>query len=214
MTNLDTRPTTSQHEDRAPDRRVLVMLAVLFLAGFVAMMIIGTDREPDADPGRIIADYDTSLGVMRIQSYFLMTVCGVMVFLGAGIRSALAPRTRSWTADAALAGFVILALTYAGFGVTGAAMHHAVDIGDPTLVAAVNLLDTSNFLPAMAGMICLYVGTGVTALREQALPSWLSWLSIALGVAAPLGPLGFAPFMLLPVWAVLVAALLRRDAPV
>jgi hypothetical protein len=210
MTNLDTIPEPPRTEDRTADTRLLVLLAVVFLVGFAVMMATSTDREPDADPAKIIADYHTSLGAIRIQSYALMALCGVVVFLGAGLRSALAPRVRSWTADVVLAGFVLLAVTYAGFGVTSLALHHAVDIGDPTLVSAMNLVDTSNFLPAMAAMICIYVGTGVTALRERALPTWLCWASIVLGVAAPLGPLGFAPFMLLPAWALLVAVLVGR----
>jgi len=212
MTNLETLPTSPHTEDRGADRRVLVLLAVLFLVGFALMMATGADREPDANPAKIIAGYDTTDTAIHVQSFALMAMCGLVVFLGAGLRSALAPRTRSWTADATFGGFVLLAMTYAGFGVTSLALHHAVGIGDPTLVAATNLADTANFLPAMAAMICIYVGTGVTALRARALPGWLCWVSIVLGVAAPLGPLGFAPFMLLPVWSVVVAALLQRRA--
>jgi hypothetical protein len=214
MTTFDTLPAAQPTEDRRADRRLLVLLAVLFLVGFAVMMVTGTDREPDADPARIIADYDTSLGVVRLQCYAVMALSGVVAFLGAGIRSALNARVRSWTADVALAGFVLLAMTYAGFGVTALALRHAVDIGDPTLVASINLLDTANFLPAMAAMICIYLGTGLTALRTHALPGWLCWVSIALGVAAPLGPAAFAPFMLLPVWAVVVSAALRRETAV
>ncbi len=174
------------------------------------MMATGTDREPDADPAKIISGYDTSDGMIHNQVFALMALCGVLVFFGAALRSSLTPRTRSWTADAALGGFVLLAMTYAGFGVSTLALHHAIDIGDPTLVASANLVDTSNFLPAMMAMICIYIGVGVTALRTHALPTWLCWVSIVLGVAAPLGPAGFVPFMLLPAWAVLVAVLVNR----
>jgi hypothetical protein len=212
MTNLDTLPAVPHTEDRIADRRILVLLAVVFLVGFAVMMATSADREPDADPAKIIAGYHTSLGAIRIQSYALMALCAVVVFLGAGLRSALAPRVRSWTADVALAGFVLLAVTYAGFAVSSLALHHAIDIGDPTLVASANLLDTSNFLPAMTAMICIYLGVGVTALRARALPAWLCWVSIVLGVVSPMSVLAFAPFMLLPVWSVLVAVLHNRSA--
>jgi hypothetical protein len=211
MTNLDTLTTAPTTDGRSADRRVLVLLAVAFLIGFAIMMVVGADREFDDDPTKIIAGYDVSSNAIHLQSYTLMAVCGALVFLGSGIRSALASRARSWTADVILAGFVLLSATYAGFGVTGLALHHAVDIGDPTLVAATNLFDTANFLPAMAAMICIYIGTGATALRTRALPAWLCWVSIALGVASPLGILAFAPFMLMPVWTVLVAALVNRS---
>jgi hypothetical protein len=212
MTTIDTIPAAPRTEDRTADRRVLVLLATLFLVGFGLMMAVGVSREPDADPAKIIADYDTSLTAIRLQSYVLMALCGALVFLGAGLRSALAPRVRSWTADVVLGGYVLLAMTYAGFAVTSLALHHAVEIGDPTLVAAANLADTSNFLPTMAAMICIYLGTGITSLRTHGLPTWLCWVSIVLGVVSPMGPLAFAPFMLLPVWSVLVAALHHRPA--
>jgi hypothetical protein len=191
----------------------MVVLAVVFLLGFAVMMATGSDREPDADPGRIIASYDTTLAQARLQAYALMALCGVLVFLGAALRSAVTRGRRHWTGDVALAGFVLLAMTYAGFGVSTLVLQHAVEIGDRTLVAAANLIDTSNFLPAMASMICLYAGTGLTALQTGSLPRWLAWTSVVLGVLAPLGPGGFAPFVLLPLWAVAVAVTVRLDDP-
>lgn len=211
MTNLDTlqRGSTSV---RPTPRRTLVVLAAIYLVGFVGMMATGTDREPDADPASIIASYDTTLGQARVQAYVLMALCALVVFLGAAIRSSLVRGAHRWTADVALAGFALLAMTYAGFGVSTMILHHAVDIGDETLVSAANLIDTNNFLPAMAAMICIYVGVGLTALQNGALPKWLAWSSVVLGVLAPLGPGGFAPFMLLPLWALAVAATVRVDA--
>ena len=61
----------------------------------------------------------------------------------------------------------------------------------------------------MLSMSCAMVAVGVTALREQALPTWLSWATIALGVMSPLGPLAFAPFLLFAIWTVVLAATVR-----
>jgi hypothetical protein len=58
-------------------------------------------------------------------------------------------------------------------------------------------------------MTCAMVGVGVTALRGRALPTWLSWASIVLGVMSPLGPLAFVPFVLFAIWTVVVAATVR-----
>jgi hypothetical protein len=208
--------TTSTHssvnlatEGPLPGRRVLVGLAVVYLLVFVAMMALGDQRESDADPARIIADYDRSDLLMQVMTYTIIVGAAVLAFLGSGLRSVLVARTHRWTADVALIGFAVMGLTLAGFAMTALAMHSAIDTGDKTIVHALNILDTTNFPIAMLAMILAMIGLGVTALREQALPTWLCWASIVLGVMAPLGPLGFAPFMLFPVWAVVVAATVR-----
>ena len=74
------------------------------------------------------------------------------------------------------------------------------------------LRTASNFPIAMLALTCAMVGTGITALREQMLPRWLCWASIALGVMAPLGELAFAPFVLFPVWTVVVAGTIHLSA--
>lgn len=214
MNSLHTLPEVGPGVAPVAERRISIGLAVVFLAGFVAMMATSTDREPDADPAKIIASYETTLGAVRIESYVLMALCAVLVFLGTSIRSRLSAVGHRWAADAALVGFGLMAFTYASFGVTTLALRHAVDLGDTSVVSAANLADTSNFLPAMAAMACIYIGVGVSALGSGALPRWLSWASIVLGVLAPLGPGGFAPFVLLPGWLLLVAVLLPGDADV
>jgi hypothetical protein len=55
------------------------------------------------------------------------------------------------------------------------------------------------------------IGVGVTTLADGALPKWMAWGSIVVGAMAPLGPGGFVPFMLFPLWVVAVAAIVRRD---
>jgi hypothetical protein len=120
-------------------------------------------------------------------------------------------RTRHWTGDAAFIGFVTMAWTLAGFAVTSLALHHAVASGDTHAVRAINILDTTNFPPAMIGLMCAMIGVGVTALVSDALPRWMAWGSIVVGVMAPLGPGGFVSFMLFPLWLVAVAAIVRRD---
>jgi len=104
---------------------------------------------------------------------------------------------------------VLMALTLVTWAISALALYHAVDIGDVGVVRAINVIDTTNFPLAMLSMSCAMVAVGVTALREQALPTWLSWATIALGVMSPLGPLAFAPFLLFAIWTVVLAATVR-----
>lgn len=62
----------------------------------------------------------------------------------------------------------------------------------------------------MIGLMCSFIGVGLTALKEAALPKWLAWASIIIGAMAPLGPGGFVPFVLFPLWMIVIAGLVRR----
>jgi hypothetical protein len=209
MTITSTPERTTALDGAHAGRRTMVTLAVIYLGFFAFLMATGADREPDADPVKLIADYDISATVIQIFTYATVIAGAVLVFFGAALRSALTRRTRRWTADVALIGFVLMALTLVTWAISALALYHAVDIGDVGVVRAINVVDTTNFPLAMLSMSCAMVGVGVTALREQALPTWLCWASIVLGVMSPLGPLAFAPFFLFAVWTVVVAATVR-----
>jgi len=203
-THAQTAPTRTAH-DPLPGRRLLVGLALVYLAFFAALMATGADRSANDDPAKLIADYDIGDDAIQLVVYGAVAAGAVLVFFGSALRARLVARTRRWTADVAMLGFVVMGLTIVGFAMTALALHHAVEIGNTTVVQAINVLDTTNFPIAMLALTCAMVGTGITALREQLLPRWLCWVSIALGVMAPLGELAFAPFVLFPVWTVVVA---------
>lgn len=195
-----------------PRRRTLVALAVTVLILFVAVMATaGGDNEPDSSIATISGAYDYSQTALRLTSYAGMALCALLVFLGAGVRAALRSRRPAWTADVAILGFVVIGLTVASWAVSGATMWHAVDQGEEGAIRTLNYIDTSNFLPLMMGMLCVYVGTGLAGLASGTLPRWLAVASVGVGCLAPLGPLGFVPAMLLPLWLVAVAVAVRLD---
>jgi len=209
MTTTSTPRRTTPSDGSLEGRRILVTLGVIYLGLFVVLIGTSSDRSPNDDPTKLITDYKTGDTTIEVITYATVVAGIVLVFYGAALRSALVARTRRWTADAALLGFVVMALSVVGFAVTGLALHHAVDIGNPQVVQAINILDTTNFPLAMLGMSCAMIGVGLSARGETTMPTWLCWASIVLGVMAPLGPLGFAPFVLFPVWVVVVAAFVR-----
>jgi hypothetical protein len=209
MTITSTPPRSTALDGPPAGRRTMVTLAVIYLGFFAVLMASSADREPDANPASLIADYDISGTVIQIVTYSTVVAGVVLIFLGAALRSVLALRTRRWTADVAFLGFALMALTLVTWAISSLALYHAVDVGDVGVVRAINVIDTTNFPLAMLSMSCAMVAVGVTALREQALPTWLCWASIVLGAMSPLGPLAFAPFFLFAIWTVVVAATVR-----
>lgn len=197
------------HDGPLPSRRLLVALGSIYLVGFGALMATGSDRSAYDDPTKLIADYNVGDTMIQVMTYSVIVVAGVLIFYGAALRTVLRARTRRWTADVAFIGFVTMAWTLGSWAVTALALHHAVHVGDAQIVQSINILDTTNFPPAMLGLMCSMIGVGVTAYREGLLPRWLAVASMVIGAMAPLGPGGFVPFMLFPIWLIVVAAMVR-----
>ena len=209
MTITSTPPRSTALDSPAAGRRTMVALAVIYLAFFAVLMATGADREPDANPAKLIANYDLGRGAVQVITYSAVVAAAVVVFLGAAIRSVLVASTRRWTANVVLVGFVMMGLTLVTWAISSLGLYEAVHSGDTKVVRALNIIDTTNFPLAMFSMTCALIAVGVTALAEKALPTWLCWISIVLGVMSPLGPLAFAPFFLFAIWTVVVAAMIR-----
>jgi len=213
MTTTTLVQTPATTAESVPRRRTLVLLAVTFVSVLVAAVATSAENEPDSSLATIESAYDQSQMLMMLASYAGMAGCAVLIFLGVAVRSALRGRRPTWTADVAMLGFVVVALTIASWVVSGLAVWHAVDQGEEASVRTLNFIDTSNFLPLMTGMICAYVGAGAAGLVSGTLPRWLAVASIVLGLLGPLGPVAFVPAMLLPIWLVLVSALVKVGEP-
>ena len=79
---------------------------------------------------------------------------------------------------------------------------------DPVAVQSLQALWDNAFLPLAVGVLLFLWATGLAAIRTGALPSWLGWVMIALGVIA-LTPLGWAAAtataILVPILSILLA---------
>lgn len=194
-----------------PSRRMLVGLAIVILLFFVAQIALSNDISYDTKTADIKEAFDTSSSASQIGAYAGMVLVGLLLFYGGALRNALRASGKSWYADPAFLGFGALAATIASWAVTDVALWKAVDAGNESAIRTIAVISDAGFLPLMASMLALYVGTGLAGLATGALPKWLAITSIAVGVIAPLGPLGFVGFMLLPLWIVAVAAWVKLD---
>jgi hypothetical protein len=198
-----------------PSGKVLMGTAVGYAALFVGMFVTGGNGPGTNTAGeKIIADYDHSTAMVQVGGYAAVIAATALIFFGAGLRRALRRDQRDWLADVAFAGTIAMGVALVGFAVTAFAMYDAVKTGNASVAQSINILDHANFVPAMLGLCCTLLATGLSGLRSGALPKWLSIVSIVLGVASPLGPAAFAPFALFPVWVIVVAVVTaRRLAP-
>ena len=85
----------------------------------------------------------------------------------------------------------------------------------PTTVQAMNVIGNEAFLPVLAGAFVFAISSGVAILRGAALPRWLGWAAIAIGIAAIIPPTSFPALLGFVIWSVIVSILMyqRTGAP-
>ena len=213
MTPLDIAPpTTGEHLGAPPARLTLVALSVVVLVLFGVMLATSHHIAYDTATADIESSYDYSEGARQFLAYSGLVFCASVLFMGAAVWRTVA-RSRSWFADAAFLGAAGLAATMASWVVIDAALWQAVRTGNDAVMRTLAVISDAAFLPLMASMMALYIGIGLAGLTTGSLPKWLAVASVVVGAMAALGPAGFVPFAMLPLWFVAVAVFVRLTDP-
>ena len=74
---------------------------------------------------------------------------------------------------------------------------------------SIHVLSHDVLFPLAAGGAVFLVAAGVLGVRTRALPAWLSWVAVVLGVAS-ITPIGFLAFLAAVLWIAIVSVLLYR----
>ncbi|MDP9189280.1 MAG: hypothetical protein M3O25_08525, partial [Actinomycetota bacterium] len=105
----------------------------------------------------------------------------------------------------ALAGAIIFAVGAAASGTISFAAADLVDDVDALAINTINAIAWDWFLAFAAGLLLFFLATGIGIVRTGALPKWLGWIAILIGVVA-LTPIGFGAAIAGAVW-ILVASI-------
>jgi hypothetical protein len=188
-----------------------------FVILIVSFIIQG--EPPDADePANEIAEwYIDNEDSAQIGAIVGAIAAIFLVFFGAYLRKVLA------AAEGANPMLPILALigtTIVGIG--GAidstilfATSAAADDIPPESVQTLQALWDNDFVPILLGAAVFLWSVGLSVVRTGALPKWLGWVAIVLGVIA-VTPIGFAAVIGAAIWIVIASILLSvrlRSAP-
>jgi hypothetical protein len=114
---------------------------------------------------------------------------------------------------AAFAGGILIAVGGGLFTSLDVALIDARHDISPQAVQALNVLSNDIFFPFEIGLIVFALCTGLAIIASGALPKWLGWVMVVIGVVAftPVGSFGFFVVLL---WSVIVAILIyRRTGP-
>jgi len=192
--------------------RLAPLTGVVSVAIIVAVFAIGGNT-PEGEDGaaKVQAFYIKHHDKHAALAFILAIAVPFLLFFASSLRSDL--RRAGGTGQLANAAFAGGVLAAVGFGIL-ASVHlalaesaaHARTIGT---TQTLNVLDSNDFIPAVAGIALLVFAAGASAIRHGGLPKWLGWVGIVIGVVA-FTPAGFFAFLAGGLWVLIVSLLLTR----
>ena len=193
--------------------RLAPLTGVLFAVLVVVGVFTSSSETPEANSSsaKVIAYYGTH-GSEVETSAILFALAFLVIVLFAGVLRSYLRRTPAVEGLSALvlAGSVLMA--------AGALISSGVEYGlahnlshlSPATAQTMNLLSQELFLPIIGGAFLFAICSGLAILRGAALPKWLGWVAIVLGIAALIPPASFPALIGFVIWSIIVSILMYR----
>ncbi len=189
------------------------LTGVLFGIIVVVAIVTGGGETPDANarPARVIAYYGTHRSEVETSAILFALAFLVLLLFAGALRSYL---RRTPAAEGlgslALAGAVLMAAgALIDTGVEYGLAHQLHHLG-PEVAQTLNFLDNELFLPVLAGAFVFGISSGLAILRGAALPKWLGWVAVVLGILALIPPTGFFALLGFVIWTIVASILMYR----
>jgi hypothetical protein len=187
-----------------------VVSVLLILAAFI---VVGETPEIDESTDQVLSYYEDNDNTLQwgalllaLGGFFFLLFSATVASLVRGVR---APGAAS--ANVTLAGgiiFVVGVTIFAGLAFTAG---DAVDDVKAGTIETIHALESDMFFTVAVGTGAFLLGAGIGTLRTDALPAWLAWAAIVIGVIA-ITPLGFFGFLALGIWTLIVSVMLFMRA--
>ena len=191
--------------------RLAPLTGVLF--GVIVMGAVFTNNsetpKPSASAARVILYYSAHRSEVETSGILFAIAFLVLVLFAGALRSYLRRTSAAEGLGAlVLAGAVMMAV--GAIGATGLEYGLAHNLHDlsPEAAKTVNFISTELFLPVLAGAFVFAVCGGLAILRGAALPKWLGWVAIVLGIAAIIPPASFPALLGFLIWSIVVSILM------
>lgn len=187
------------------------------VVGIVGFLIGGEPKSADQPVNEVVNFYLDNKDSIEIGAFLGVGASVLLIFFGAYLRKTL--RAAGGEGEMlSLVSFIGLVLVGLGFAIDGTisfALAEAADDIDPIAVQSLQALWDNDFLPIMLGVLAFLWATGISVIRTGALPKWLGWVMIVLGIAA-ITPIGFVSFIGSAILVLVISILLSlraRSAP-
>jgi hypothetical protein len=181
---------------------------------FIVVAIVGFavgGEPPDADsPAQEIVDhYVDNEGSVMAGAVLGGIAATLLIFFAGYLRKVLsaAEGPGGVLSAVALVGAAILAVGAALDATLSFALAETADEIEPASVQTLQALWDNDFMPFAIGNQVFLLASGLSVVRHGALPKWLGWVAIVLGVIA-VTPIGFASFIGGAIWIAIVSVIL------
>lgn len=197
--------------------RLVTLTGVLFAALVLVAFFIGSESPGSNESSAKIASYyETHSSEVKASAIIFGLAFLVLVVFAAVLRSYLR-RTPAAEGTSALllAGSILIAAgAMIGSGVEFGLAKEVHHLG-PESIKTLNFInEEAPFLPIVAGAFLFAIGAGLSILRGAALPRWLGWVAIVLGIAAIIPPVSLVSLVGFALWSLIVSIVMyRRSAP-
>lgn len=197
--------------------RLAPLTGIVFgVLAVVAVITGGETPNADARPAKVIAYYSTHASKVETSSILIALAFLALVLFGGALRSYLR-RTPGAEGPSALvlAGTVLMAVGVFSTASIEYSLAHELGHFGPEVAQTLSVLSNELFLPILAGAFVFGVSAGIAILRGAALPKWLGWVIIVLGIVTLFPPIGFFALFGFVIWVVVVSVLMyqRMGAP-
>jgi hypothetical protein len=193
-------------------------LAPLTGVAFVVILILGFivgGEPPDVKnpPQEIIDHYADNKDSVQIGVLLVMIAAALLLFFAGYLRKVLraAPGEGGMLPAVALAGATVMAAGAALDGMISFVLAESADDIEPAAVQALQAIWDNDWPPIALGASVLLLASGLSIALYGALPRWLGWVAILLGVVG-LTPIGFVSFLAGGIWILIVSVLLTLQA--
>jgi hypothetical protein len=181
---------------------------VLVAALIVAVNILlgeGEDAK-DKSPAELVRHYDDNFAREIAAVICILFAAVFILYFGGWLRRLLrdAEGPDGVLSAVAFAGMIVFAAGAAVIGSIHFALTDLADDIDPVAVQALNAIDNDSFLFFPVGLGTMVLATGISAVRHGALPRWLAWTSVVLGVLFTFPATFWFVFFIGPLWFLVV----------
>lgn len=181
---------------------------------FVVLVILGGPVAAGNTPGskatgvHVIAFFEAHRSRERASAVLLTLAFIVFLFFAGSLRTFLrqAASVEGLSSVMLAAAAVLVAGQTVGSGLT-LALSDAPTHLSPGAAQALNVLSNDMVLTSAAGFCAFGIAAGIAILRGAALPKWLGWTAILIGIVV-LTPAEFAAVIALAVWIIVVSILI------
>ena len=191
--------------------RMAPLTGVLFAVLTVVAVFANKSEtpKPGASAAKVFAFYSAHRSEVETSGILFALAFLVLVLFAGALRAYLRRNDASEGLGAlVLAGGVLMAAgALAGTGIEYGLAHNLHDFG-PEAAKTLNFISTELFLPVIAGGFLFGVCAGLAILRGAALPDWLGWVAIVIGIAVLVPPASFPALLAFVIWSVVVAILM------